>query len=408
MDSEDRIRIRLDSSEVTSYQKAEKKHEKGFSGVVILAVIVFCLFCFFMLFNLKYDEFLFDIPYIYGSISDNFSNVFNLLFGQAQDPGTVAWICELCAAMLAGAALASCGSVLQGTFRNNLAGPSTMGVMTGGTLGCLAYLLFFYDSDGSSLGVTIGAEDSFINQIFQSYGQQLIVFFGCILAVTLIMGIALAAGKGKVSASAMIISGTVFSAMIGNLVQVVQYFIIMSNPEDTRIDMISDMMLGNFSKVSNFRILALFALPIVVCIVLLLVVRNRLNLFSLGEQEATTMGMNVGRYRNMMIIVSTILTATVVSFCGRIGFLGFMIPLVGRKIAGPNMRYLIPACMLIGAGLMLIIFNVAHFCNMDDSLNVFTSSIGCIVMVFTLIGRKGGKPGAAFQGRGMAGMGMRF
>lgn len=406
------IRFRLNEEEdgVTSFRKKEKKHEKGFSGLVWLALILFFLFCFSLLFLVQFRQWTFDPAYLFENISRNFSELFAFIFGTRSAPGMQGRFMQCLAAIVTGAALASCGAVLQGSFKNQLAGPSTMGVMTGGTLGCLAYLLIFTQAHPEIVNETHSQQaiDAWLNRpFFQMYAQQLCVFAGCILSVVLILGVSLAAGKGKVSGPAMIISGTVFSAMTGNLVSLVQYYMIIKDPSDERIDAIRDIMLGNFNDMTDWRSLGMLCIPILICLAVLIMIRNRLNLLQLGEDEARVMGMNVGRYRILMILLSTILTACVVSFCGRIGFLGFMIPLVARKIAGPDMKYLVPASMLLGGGMMLLIFDVAYFFGMQDSLNVFTSSVGCLVMIYTLISRKGGKPGASFQGRGPQGMGMR-
>lgn len=405
----ERIRFRL-NDEAETFKRRERKHEKGFSGLVILAVILFFLFWFSVLLLVPYKQWSFDPAYFFETVSRNFKEFFAFVFGTRSAPGMQGRFISCLAAIVAGAALASCGAVFQGSFRNALAGPSTMGVMTGGTLGVLAYLLIFVPAHPEVVNEVHTQEmldAQAARPLYEVYTQQLFVFAGCLIAVALILGISMTAGHGKVSGPAMIISGTVFSAGINNVIQIVQYYMLVKDPTDTRIDSIRDMMLGNLNDITSFRTLALMSVPILICLVILLCVRNRLNLLSFGEDEALIMGMNVHRYRVFLTIISTIMTASVVSFCGQIGFMGFMIPLVGRKIAGPNMKYLLPACMMLGAMMLLVVYDVACFMGMQDSLNIFTSSVGCIVMIFVLIGKKGDRSGAAFQGRFPQGMGIR-
>jgi len=401
--------LKPEVSDAAHFRAAEKKHEKGFSGVIILAVILFVLFWVSVIFVVPYKQWSFDPAYLFESVSRNFSELFAFIFGTRAAPGISGKFLQCIAAMIAGCALASCGAVFQGSFRNVLAGPSTMGVMSGGTLGIMAYLLIFAEAHPEAANISSSEElaRAASRSFFEIYAQQLFVFAGSILAVALVLGISMAAGKGRVSAPAMIISGTVFSSMISSFIQLIQYYMIVKDPSDTRLDLIRDMMLGNFNDMTSFRTLGMMCVPILICLIILLCIRNRLNLLSLGEEEATVMGMNVMRYRILMTVLCTVMTACVVSFCGRIGFMGFMIPLVGRKIAGPNMRYLIPASMLLGALLLLTVFDVAYFFGMQDSLNIFTSTIGCIVMICVLIARKGGNPGETFQGRGPKSMGIR-
>ena len=107
------------------------------------------------------------------------------------------------------------------------------------------------------------------------------------------------------------------------------------------------------------------------------------------------MGVNIYGLRIGMIVIGTILTAVVVAFCGHIGFLGFMIPLVGRKLVGPNMEKLLPASMLIGAILLTIVFDIASIAMLTSYLNLFTSCIGGIVLLVTLLTKGGDNCAAA-------------
>jgi iron complex transport system permease protein len=106
------------------------------------------------------------------------------------------------------------------------------------------------------------------------------------------------------------------------------------------------------------------------------------------------MGVNIHTLRIAMIAVGTVLTAVVVAFCGRIGFIGFMIPLVGRKFVGPGMERLLPASMLLGSILLLVVYDLAYIAGLTSYLNLFTSSIGGVVLLVTLL-KKGGTGRAA-------------
>jgi len=214
---------------------------------------------------------------------------------------------------------------------------------------------------------------------------------GCFGGIALTVGVATAAGRGRLSASAMIVSGTVFAALSGSVAQLLQYYMIMRNPSDPRIQSIRDLMMGNFNSINGWRPLAMLAIPLIVCLVVLLLLRHRMDLLSLNEEEAASMGSNLRRFRYLLIAVGTVMTAVIVSFCGQIGFLGFMVPLVGRRLAGPGMAGLLPVSMLIGAILLMLVFDAAYIAGMTDYINIFTSGIGGCVLLVALLKKEGGR-----------------
>ena len=401
-----RIHLRGNEQETDCFRQTEQKHQRPASLIVILAVLLFCLFWISLLFLVPYSRFHMTPAWFFEHVRDRFTHLYLFLFGM--DSGSfAATFYQHLAVIFVGGALAACGAVLQGSFRNVLAGPSTMGVMSGGTAGCLFYLLVFTESTTVAVNTTADMSAYYSAGFFKVYCQQFCVLIGCVAGVLLILGIATIAGRGRLSPMAMILSGTVFSNAIGNLTMLVQYYMILKDPEDTRIDALQDLMMGNFDGVSDLRTLLMLILPILICLIVICCLANRLNLLSLGETEALTMGINVKFYRYLMVALSSLLTALVVAFCGRIGFLGFMIPLVGRKLAGANMRRLVPASILLGAILLTLVYDVAYVAGMTDYLNLFTSSIGCIVMAVTLFLGKGGRRDAAFQTGITPRMGMR-
>jgi iron complex transport system permease protein len=398
----DRIHLREMPEEPQELKRAMEQHSARVSPVIMLAIAVFCLFWVSLLLIVPYNQFSFTPAWVFSHVKDRFYQLYSCLFGTNRTFQIT--IFQYLAVILTGSALAACGTIFQGSFRNVLAGPSTMGVMSGGTIGCLVYLLLFTSSAAEPVVATADL-DAFTNRtLWEIYGQQLSVLLGCFGGVGLTLLVATIAGRGKLSTTAMILSGTVLSTMSSNLIMLVQYYMTIQDPTDTRLDTMQDLMMGSFNGITTLRTLLLLGVPILLCLGVLMGLRGRLNLLSLGEEEATTMGLNVRFYRYLMIAIGTILTAVVVAFCGRIGFLGFMIPLVGRKLAGPDMRRLLPTSLLLGAILLLLVYDVAAIFELTDYLNLFTSSIGGIVMLITLFTERGGSQGAAFAKRGTAGI----
>lgn len=386
--SNSRIHLRQTEQETAQFQHREQKHDKKTSVLVVLAVALVFLFFASLLFIVPYRQWGYTPAWFFSSVQTRFEQFYQFLFGKPTAFGITVY--QYLAVMLVGAALAACGTIFQGSFKNILAGPSTMGVMSGGTLGCLLYVLLCAPS--VTVGYTTADVAAYMQRgFFEIYQQQLYTLVGCFASVALVLAVATAAGRGRLSPSAMILSGTVFSTITGNFSMLIQYYMIMNDPTDPRIDIIQELMMGSMNRVTSAETVLLMAVPILACLALLLLIRGRLNLMSLSEDEALTMGVNVPAYRYGMIVVGTVLTAVVVAFCGHIGFLGFMIPLVGRKLVGPDMRMLLPASMLLGAILLVLVFDAAYIAGMTSYLGVFTSSIGGVVMIITLLKKKGGR-----------------
>lgn len=397
---QNRIHVRQkEDAEILQFQKKEVRHDKRISVPVILLIVWIGLYFGSITFQITYYGIgtggahgLFWRP---AAVMEHVSDVLQrsyALFILGENNTILAEYCMFLAIGLAGASLAACGAIFQGTFKNVLAGPSTMGVMSGGTLGAMLYLMAYYSG-------MIEPSDSL---------KHFCALAGCFGGVLLVILVATVAGKGKVSSTAMIIAGTVFSGVVSNILMIAQYYVIAQDPW-TGANMLEEMrflMMGSFLDVRDVRSVIVMGIPIAVCLILLMALRGRLNLLSFGEDEAASMGVNVKLYRNLMIVIGTVMTAMVVSFCGRIGFIGFMVPLLVRKLTGPDLRKLLPVSIAGGAVLLTVIYDVARLAGRTDSINMFTSLVGCTVLVVALL-RKGGGRNAAEQGANAAGMGIR-
>lgn len=390
--SHTRIQLRHSGGEAGAEQRREYPNPPKKSPIAILAIILFFLFWCSLLFIVPYKQWGFSPAFIFETVKRRFEQLFEFLFHGSSPFGITVY--QYLAVILVGAALAACGTIFQGSFRNMLAGPSTMGVMSGGTLGLLIYLLLF-SSAHAEVGIyTFDAAAYSARTFFDVYAQQILTLAGCFAGVGITMGVSLAAGRGRLSASAMIVCGTVFSSLTNSAMSLVRYYMILKDPTDERIEALRDLSMGTFNNITSWQTLVMMAAPILICLAVLLIFRHRLNLLSLREDEAATMGVNIHGLRIVMIVIGTVLTAVVVAFCGHIGFLGFMIPLVGRKLAGPNMEKLLPVSMLIGAILLTVVYDLAYIAMLTSYLNLFTSSIGGIVLLVTLL-KKGGSGRAA-------------
>lgn len=108
------------------------------------------------------------------------------------------------------------------------------------------------------------------------------------------------------------------------------------------------------------------------------------------------MGISTTRTRNLMVAACTVMTALVVSFCGPIGFVGFMVPHIARMIVGPDFRYLLPSCALLGAILVCVVHSLTMLGipgMAQGSTGIFTSILGCIAFVVVAIRQRGSSNG---------------
>ena len=267
---------------------------------------------------------------------------------------------------VSGAALGMCGSAYQGAFNNPLAAPKTLGVMAGGALGALVYVLFLQDlgpQDPRAMrdtGITIGQlylwQQSLtpLEWLWVTYGKCLCSIVGCFIVVAIVMAITTILGKGKLSNIIVIIFGQVFAATVTAIISFCRYVF----TQEGGIDMVDELRaIENYTMIYNYTYIDLLVvvLPIVICMVVVIVMGRRLTLLSFGDDEAATMGINVKRTRYAMIAVCTLMTAWAISFCGHVAFLGFISAHIARRIVGPDFKYLLPASLFVGGGFLTVI-----------------------------------------------------
>ncbi len=273
---------------------------------------------------------------------------------------------------VSGAALGLCGATYQGAFNNPLAAPKTLGVMGGGALGALVYVLWLqYLGPRLPTGAgtytmsqlrgwysTLGP----LEYLWVQYGQCLCALVGCFLVVGIVVGLTGMIGRGRLTNVVVIIFGTVFSTAVTAIISFARYYFT-SISSDAGEDMVTELRaIENYTMTGNytFQDLLIFVLPILVCMAVVLLLRNRFTLLSFGDDEARAMGVNVNRLRYGMIAICTVMVALSISFCGHVAYLGFISGQLARRIVGPDFRYLLPASVFVGGGFLTL---VQYICN---------------------------------------------
>jgi iron complex transport system permease protein len=270
---------------------------------------------------------------------------------------------------ISGAALGLTGSTYQGAFNNPLAAPKTLGVMAGGALGALIYVVFLQgfgpQMPGDTTSVTLAQVDAWtaslnpLEWFWVNYGECLCSIVGCLAVVGVVVGLTSLIGRGRMSNIIVIIFGQVFAATVTALISFARYYFTVDGGIDM-VDMLREIENYTMVRTYYFHDLLIIVLPIVLCMVVVLLLRNRLSLLSFGDDEAASMGINVNRTRYAMIIICTVMTAVAISFAGHVAFLGFISAHLARRIVGPDFRFLLPASVFVGGGLLTLIQYIAQ------------------------------------------------
>lgn len=271
---------------------------------------------------------------------------------------------RVCLAVIAGAGLAMSGAAFQALFANPLAAPDTLGVATGASFGAVLGILWGWNGMGIQL-------------------MSLVTGLSAVFFVILISRV-----RNTSSILMIILSGMVVGALFSALVSLVKYA---ADPQDV-LPSITFWMMGALTGATKQSVLA--GTPMVLLgMAVLWLLRWRLNVTSLPADEATSLGIPVKRIRAGVIVAATMITASVVSMCGLIGWVGLLVPHAARMVFGANNRYVLPASMVMGALFMLIIDTVARTATQSEiPVSILTAVVGAPFFIY-LLRRTGGIAG---------------
>jgi iron complex transport system permease protein len=234
---------------------------------------------------------------------------------------------RILAALLVGAALAAAGTAYQGMFRNPLVSPDLLGVSAGAALGAVLGIFF------SQSALVI----------------QLAAFAGGLAAVGMVYAVGANVRRHDPILS-LILAGVVLGSLLGALIALLKF---LADPYN-QLPAMTYWLLGSLAAVapSDLAFAAPFALAGLVPLYLL---RWRMNLLSLSDDEARALGVPVGRLRLAVVCAATLMTAAAVAISGIIGWVGLLIPHAARLLVGPEFSRLLPLAMLLGAAFLLAV-----------------------------------------------------
>jgi iron complex transport system permease protein len=319
----------------------------GSGGVVFLYVLPFVL----LLFSLFIGRYNISPPSV---ITELVVSMYALLHGVQAPLSTEHTILfsvrlpRIIAALLVGSALSIAGASFQGVFKNPLVSPYILGVGAGAGFGaCLGILL---------------SDNSLIVQLF-AFIFGLMAMSGAILI-------------GKVSKGTgslvFVLAGIIIGSIFTSLTSLVKY---VADPYDELPEIVFWLM-GSLSTVRYGDLLWLIV-PLVAGSAILLLLRWRINILSLGDEEAKALGLDIEKMRLTIIVCATLVTSSAVSISGIIGWVGLVVPHIARMLVGPNYSKLLPVSLALGASFMLLVDDIARtIVATEIPLGIITSLLG--------------------------------
>ncbi|MGL1956444.1 MAG: iron ABC transporter permease [Colwellia sp.] len=297
----------------------------------------------------------------FGPANINATELFTCLTGNCQNQviSMVIWqvrIPRVLVALVAGMGLAIAGAILQNTTRNPLADPYLFGIVSGAGLGATIANI----SLGEQLAIAL----------------PLAAFLGALFAVLIVVFIA----KVLKRMEQLLLAGVAVSFMLAAVTQFILYF---GDPLAT--NRVIFWLMGSLarSEISNFYVISSVLL---ITLIVILALHRQIDALLLGDESAASLGVNVDKLRLLMLGLCAALTATIVAYCGGIGFVGLMIPHIVRQLVGVTTLKLIIGSALIGGIFLIWVDIIARtvLANAEIPIGIITSALGSLFFLFIM------------------------
>lgn len=280
--------------------------------------------------------------------------------GLAPSAETVIWQIRLprvLAALLIGAALSAAGATYQGLFRNPLVSPDILGVTAGASLGAV-------------IGIYFG---------LPLLGVQALAFVGGLAAVALVYAIG-SLVRAHDPTLALVLAGIAIGALLGAFVSLIK---VLADPYN-QLPAITYWLLGSLSAITRGDVISVLP-AMLLGMAPLVLLRWRMNLLSLDDEEARALGVNTKALRAVLIAAATLMTAAAVSISGVIGWIGLLTPHVARALVGPDFGRLLPASIMLGGGCLVGVDLIArNAAAIEIPLGVLTAGLGAPFFLYLL------------------------
>ena len=258
-------------------------------------------------------------------------------------------------AALAGAGLSCAGCAFQSLFANPLATPDTLGVASGASF-------------GAALGLLLGLDLLGVQAVALAMGALAV-------ALTWLAG----AGKGR-GLSSVVLAGIMMGSLFNGLVSLVKFVA----DEESQLPAITYWLMGGLHN-SAWETLLLGAPPVVLGMLLLYLLRWRMNLLPLSEDEAKASGVSIRTLRAVTVACATMITASCVAMCGQVGWVGLLIPHMCRMKFGSNHLSLLPASLSTGAAFLIVVDTVARSISAQEiPISILTAIVGAPFFIYLM------------------------
>lgn len=325
----------------------------------VLYTVGFLLFSVSAVFGVLFGSTHLSFADIMQAISEGFNSSGGaVIFGYVRLPRTIAALC-------CGAALSVSGAVIQTVLNNRLASPSVIGV-----------------NSGAGLAVTLCTAFG----VLGGWQLTLFSFLGAFLTVILV---SLGSKRFGASRGTVILIGVALNSLLGALSDTVVTFF----PEISVMS--NDFKMGDFSSVT-YRGLMPVVIVTLASVTLLMMLSSDLDVLSLGDSSALSLGMNVGVMRTVFLLLAALLAGCAVSIAGLLSFVGLIVPHIVRRLGGKGAVHLIGLSALYGGGFVCLCDTVARtvFSPYEIPVGIIMAFFGAPFFIFLLIKGKGGHANA--------------
>lgn len=332
-----------------STQKSKKAFYLTIFFLIILNILIF-------LFSLSFGRY--NIPFL-TTFKVILNKIFNLNMNLDKNLEIVIFnirLPRIIVVMFVGSVLSQCGVSFQGIFNNPLVSPYILGI-----------------SGGAGFGAALGI--LYCNNFFY---VSILSFLFSIISVLLTIFVS---RTGKISSSInLVLSGFIIGNLFTSLLSLLKYY---ADPF-SKLPTIDFWLMGSFNSITRKEML--YTLPIfIIGTILLILLRWKLNILSLGDDEAIVLGENPKILKLIIISICSLLTAISVSISGIIGWVGLAVPHIVRFIFGPDYRYLLPISALFGSIYLLLIDNISRTLTTSEiPVGILTAIIGTPIFIYVL------------------------
>ena len=353
--------MEYEEEELTRDGLKEEYHHAIARKIILLTVCVLGIVLFVGLLSLSNYEGV--------GLKETYEIIWNHILGNEYPPKSLFWWADryiwntafphALAAIVAGAALAICGTMMQSMMVNPLADPYSTGISSGACFGAICAIVvgISFSSVTGEMGIVTNA------------------FIGAMVPALLIVFLA---QRIHMTPATLILLGTAISYFVNSMIT----YLMVTTDADT-LQSAYLWQVGNFNNVSWNSVPIMLAVTVVGSIIVMFM-SNKLNVLSLGDSSAQSLGIDVRRFRTLALTLMAVMTAAIVAYVGILGFVGLVCPHIVRMVAGSDNKFVISISMAVGA-LIILVADYISMTNSNLAIGVVVSAIGAPIFFMLIV-----------------------